>query len=161
MGKRLRMLGKGLVTLVCVVGLVVMFGCSGFQDVIVPCHIDEEAANYADIPIISYMPWTTIWDARRVDSYMKFNHTVMQVTYQRMQEDDTLQFDFLRNNLRVNLADATQLQEQLFDPAGPIGLLIPTLCAGTLCATLISKPGDKKKITELETKLNGKTNGTV
>jgi len=147
----MKKIGKGLAVLVCIVGLIVMFGCAGFQDVVVPCHIDEDAADYAGIPITSYMPWTTIWDARRVDAHMEFAHTITQLTHRRMQEDDILQFDFLRDNLRINLADAAQLQEKLFDPAGPIGMVLPMLFGGTLGALFIPRKREK----DLEKQLNG------
>lgn len=142
---KMRKIGKGLVVLVCVVGLVGMFGCSGFQDILTPCHINEAAIEYAGIPGTSYMPWTSVWDASRVLSHMNYNHSVYQISYERMKQDDNLQHSFLYGNLEVNIADARSFQEQLFDPSGPIGLAIPMLFGGTLGALFINTPKKKKE----------------
>ena len=149
----MRKLGKSLVTLICVVGLVVMFGCAGLQDIVTPCHIDKAAIEYAGTEATSYLPWTTIWDSRRVLAYMNYMHTQTQIAYERLQQDDSLTHAFLLNGVEVNLADAVGLQEQLFDPAGPIGLALPMLFGGTLGALFIPRKREK----DLEKQLNGKS----
>ena len=141
----MKKIGRSLVVLVCVVGLVGMFGCSGFQNILTPCHIDEAAIEYADIPATSYMPWTTVWDANRVLSHMGFNHSTLQISYERLKQDDSLQHSFLYSNLELNIADATTFQQQVFDPSGPIGLAIPMLFGGTLGALFINTPKKKKE----------------
>ena len=145
MSKSLRKIGKGLVVLVCVVVLVVMFGCSGFQDILTPCHIDETAIGYANIESTSYMPWTTVWDANRVLFHMNYNHNVLQISYERMKQDDNLQHSFLCGSLELNIVDAESFQEKLFDPSGPIGLAIPMLFGGTLGALFINVPKKKNE----------------
>ena len=153
----MRKLGKGLVTLICVVGLVIMFGCTTFQELVTPCHIDKKAPENAGMEATSYLPWTTVWDARRVFAHLNYMHTQTQIAYERLQQDDSFTHAFLLNSVEVNLADAIGLQEQLFDPAGPIGLLLPALFGGGIGAMFIPRRREK----DLEKQLNGKTNGTV
>lgn len=155
----LRKIGKGLVTLVCVIGLVVIFGCAAMMDAVTPCFIEPDAIIYADEVPTSFMPFTSLWDAERIDYKMNYVHILNQKALERLMEDDNLEYSFLIDKSVIHQVGAREFQKAVFTPDGLIGLLIPTLCTGTLCATLISKPGDKRKITELETKLNGtKTN---
>jgi hypothetical protein len=149
----MRKLGKGLVTLICVAGLVIMFGCAGMQDIATPIHIDKAAIEYAGVEATSYLPWTTVWDSRRVLAYMNYMHTQTQVAYKRLQQDDNLTHAFLLNSVEVNLADAVGLQKQLFDPTGPIGLLLPALFGTGIGAMFIPR----KRERDLEKQLNGKS----
>lgn len=142
--------GKGLLGLVLVVGLLAMFGCSLVQDTITPCHVGEEAIEYAGIKGTSYVPWTTVFDAKRVRGYMNFNHVQYQTTYDRAKQDDTLRYTFISDGLNVHIADATAFQQKVFSPTSPVGLLLPTLLGGTLGSLFIKRPGDKSK-KELET----------
>ena len=137
--------GKSLIGLVLVVGLLAMFGCSLVQDTITPCHVGEEAIEYAGIKGTSYVPWTTVFDAKRVRDYMNFNHVQYQTAYDRAKQDDTLRYTFISDGLNVHIADATALQQKIFSPTGAIGLAFPALFAGTLGALFIKRPGDEKK----------------
>lgn len=128
-----------LLTTISVLGLLIIMGCSLIQDSIIPCYIDPDAAVYADAPLTELMPWTTIQDAKRIYARMEFVYQVKQLGYH-----------FLRDNLALYMADAEQFRSVVFSPTGPIGLMFPAgmgLIAGW---TLMSKPDDKKKITELQ-----------
>ena len=147
--------GKSLIGLVLVVGLLAIFTGACVQDIITPCHISEDVIKYSGIEPTSYAPWTTVWDAKRVRDYMNFNHVQYQNACERLKQDDSLSHAFLLGSLNVTIADATAFQKQVFSPTSAIGLAFPALFAGTFCSLFVSKPSDKKKITELETKLNG------
>jgi len=124
--------------------LFVLVGCSAFQDAIIPAYVEPVAAEYADADVPLFMPYTTLLDAKYVATKMDFVHSVGQLKYA-----------YLKSNIDLNIAMSEEIKKMVFTPEGPIGLLLPTLLGGTLGAVLISKPGDKKKIVELEK--NGKT----
>lgn len=141
---------KKLSIWLCILGLTIILGCSSFQDVFTPCYIPPASLDYADAEPTTFLPFTTLFDARRVDFRMDFVHTLNQTT-------DRLKYEFLKGLGTFHMGAAEQFQAVIFSPTGPIGLLMPALMGGTLGALLISKPDDKKKIVELEKK-NGNKN---
>lgn len=131
--------------------LVVMFGCSAFQDGITPAYIEQDAAKYAGlIDITEFLPYTTLWDAKKLDRLMDHVHQTNQMDLARMLEDDNVKYGFLKDATVSHIQSAVAFQDTFFNPTGPIGMLVPALTAGTLGAFLISKPSDKKKIEELK-----------
>jgi len=134
---------------ICVLSLTIMLGCSSFQDAVTPCYIPPEALNYADTNPTTFLPFTTLFDAKRVDKKIDYIHTLNQTT-------DKIEYEFLKRLNAFHISGAEQFQETIFSPSGPIGLLFPTGLGLTLGSLLISKPNDKKKIADLETKINGK-----
>lgn len=132
---------KKLVIWLCILGLTVILGCASFKDAVIPCYIPEEIIESVDVnlPLISWMPYTSLFDARYVKTKMYFQY-------------------LLYNNLMTTSIQASEaFQQKLFSPSGPIGLLLPAGLGLTLGSLLISKPDDKKKIHELEIK-NGNKN---
>ncbi len=139
-----------LIVLVALI-LVAFLGCAGFQDAVTPCHIDAEIAEYAEGDMTSYLPFTTLRDAKELKRRMDYIHLCSQEEINRLSQDDFMLYHFLDDSLAIGMADSKQLQDNLFDPAGPGGLLITTLLGGTLGAVLVKRPGDKsKKEVELE-----------
>jgi hypothetical protein len=130
-----------LLTTISVLGLLIVLGCSTFQNALVPCYIDPDAAIFADEPLTNIMPWTTILDAKRISTKMDFVHSVGR-----------LEYNYLKSNLSSYLADAEQFKQTAFSPSGPIGLLVPAGLGLTIGTLALSKPDDKKKIKELEAK---------
>lgn len=154
--EKMRKLGKALIMLVCVLGLVIMFGSGCFQDLATPCHIDEKAIEYSEVDATSYLPWTTLWDAQRLRGEILYRHSNLQRVYVRLQEDDNAEVTFLVDALDTSVAGAREFQDQVFNPSGPVGMLLPTLFGGVLGSVFIKRPGDKsKKEVDLE---NAKTN---
>lgn len=129
--------------------LIVILGCASFQDVITPCFISPAAMEYADANATSILPWTTLFDARRIARKMDYVHSWNQLK-------DRIKYDFLRGTTQFHINAAEELQTTLFSPTGPLALLIPTSLAATAGALLFSKPTDKKKIKALEDKKNQK-----
>ena len=148
--EKLKVLGVGLVMAV----LVGFLGCAGFQDALTPCYIDREIGEYAEDDMTSFVPFTSLFDAKRLKRRMDYVHEMNQEQISRLHVDDIMVYSFLNDSITIGMKDSSQLQETIFSPSGPLGLLIPTLLGGTLGATLISKPSDRKKIVELQ---NGKT----
>ena len=137
--------GKALVTLICIVGLIIMFGCAGLQDLVVPCHIDENAIEYSEQKPTSYLPWTTVFDAERIRAYVDYKHLDFQKTLKDMLAGDNLVYDFYTDQLNSSIADARQLQQKLFNPNGSIGMAITALFGGTIGAMFINTPKKKEK----------------
>ncbi|MHA1961927.1 MAG: hypothetical protein ACW99U_17095 [Candidatus Thorarchaeota archaeon] len=140
----MKRIGKALVMLVCVVGLILMFGCAAFQDLATPCHIDQEAIDYASIEPTSYLPWPTLWDAQRLRKEILYRHDNLQIVYQRLQEDDSRRVTYIIDSLDTSVAGANEFKEKVFDPSGPVGTLLPMLFGGTIGAMFINT-GKKQK----------------
>lgn len=133
--------------------LIAIFGCASMQNVVTPMYINPEVGEYTGEEMTSWMPWTTIWDGDRLAAKMKFLHESNLIELERAAENDIRHYGFLNNALILNRKDAVEVRDAAFSPTGPGGLLLaglPMLGIGAMC---ISKPGDKKKIKELE---NGK-----
>lgn len=138
----------GIVVFLSALILVVFFGCSAFQDAVIPCSFSEEAAVYADANSTSWLPWKTVLDAERVDVKMDYTYQINQVKLGRLIDDDDMRYRFLKGIHTSHIKSAREFQQKIFSPSGPIGALIPTLCGGTLGALLIPRLGEKKKIEE-------------
>ena len=120
---------KALIVSICIFGLAVILGCASVMDAITPCYIPQEVIDVTgiDIPVISHMPYTSLFDARYVKTKLDYQY-------------------LLHNNLMTaSIYASEQFQQTLFSPTGPIGLLFPTLFGGALGAILIKRPGDIKK----------------
>lgn len=123
-----------------VMGLAAMFGCSALQDVITPTFVDQEAAEWANTTPKSFMPYTTLWDAKRVGAAIDFKLTI-----------ERIRGGYYKGMTNLSILAGEELKTTLFSPQGPVGLLLPTLFGGTLGALLVKRPGDKsKKEVELE-----------
>lgn len=129
--------------------LMIILGCASFQEALTPCYIPPAAVEYADANETSILPWTTLFDARRVDMKMDFVHALCQIT-------DRMNYEYLKGITRFHIAAAEELKTTLFSPTGAVGLLMTSALGGTAGALLLSKPGDKKKIKRLE-----KTNNAI
>ena len=141
MNKKLETLIVGVIALV----LITFFGCSAMQDAITPCHIEPDAIEYSKEKPTSFVPFTTIWDAERVNYRVDYVHQLTQIACARMAEDDVLKVNFIKDKSTIHLAGAREFQETVFSPTGPVGLLVSGLGFGTLGALLIKRPGDKSK----------------
>lgn len=140
--------------------IIALIGCSSMQDVITPAYIEPEAISYADMnDVPSFMPWTSLWDLKRIEQRMNFNHTVKQIVCDRMKEDDTLGYNFLKGAVAQSIKDAEEFKSTIFSPEGPIGMLLPMVLGGTFGALVIKRPGDKtkKQVEEVLKTGNGNT----
>lgn len=117
-------------TIIVLAGIIalVFIGCATVQDAITPCYIPPELVKVYGDNLWSPVPYTTLWDAERI----------ARKTY------------FLLEGLNISTAGAREFQRNVFNPAGPLGLLMiggPALALGTYG---ISKPKDKREIDELK-----------
>ena len=130
-------------TVLMVMGLAVMFGCSAFQDVITPTFVSEDAAEWADVPTKLLMPYTTLWDAKRVGRAIDYKITI-----------ERIKGGYYKNITNLAIVAGEEIKTTLFSPQGPVGLALPMLFGGTI-GTLLGgayrqRPKDKKRIEELE-----------
>jgi hypothetical protein len=123
-------------------------GCSAWQDGVIPAHINEEAAEYSCVPKKIYLPYPSLWDAKRIARAINYQDNMDRIRVAR-----------LKGEMQITIADAEELKHTAFSPTGPLGVLIASIPGLTFGSYFLSKPSDKKKITELEMKINGtKTN---
>lgn len=140
-----------IIMTVSILGLVILFGGACFQEVITPCWISPISLEYADVNATSILPWTTLFDAKRVDRMVDFKHTWNQAT-------DTLRYKLTKGLNAIHISVGEELKATLFSPTGPIGLMFPALSGTAFGTFLLSKPKDKKKIAELERKVKNGNN---
>lgn len=128
-----------LLTVLTAIGLIIMFGCSAVQDAITPTYVNEEAAQWAGTTPKLFMPYTTLFDAKRIGMAIDYKLTI-----------EKIKGGYYKSMTNLGIAAGEEIKATVFSPEGPIGLLLPTLFGGTLGAMLISKPSDKKQIDELK-----------
>lgn len=136
-------LGRSIVMLICVVGLVTVFTAGCLQDLMTPNHINPDAIKYSGQEATSYVPWTTVFDAERIKAYMDFEHLDTQKFYDELKAQDSRQYDFLTGRIDIGIADARRLQQKLFNPNGSVGMVITALF-GTTIGALFINTGKKK-----------------
>jgi len=129
-----------ILTILAAVTLIILFGCSMSTDLATPCYVDKDAAVFANKPLTSILPWTTVWDAKRIESAMSYQYA-----------KNNLEFNQLRGSLLTHLAEAEQLQQALFSADGILG---PALFSG-LGISFGALAIPRKRERELEKKLNG------
>lgn len=140
----MRKFSKALLMLICVAGLVVIFGCGSLQNLSMPTHVNPDAIDYAEVEPTSYLPWTTLWDAQRIRREMIYKHDCLQKVYIRLQEDDNAKVTHLLNGLDTNISEAETMKEKLFNPNGSVGMAMTALFGGTIGAFFINTPKKKK-----------------
>lgn len=128
-----------LLICICSLFFIVILGCSAFQDAITPCYIDIDAATYANEPLTEILPYTTLFDAKRIRAKMDY-----------IFESTKLKHFYLLSEMDYHIANSEQTKQMVFSIEGPIGLLAAGLPMFTLGWIGLSKPGDRKRITELE-----------
>ena len=144
-----------ILTVVSAVVLVTVLGCSAWMDGLTPAYIDPVAIDYAETtPTVLPIPgYTSLWDAKRIQGELDFQHFVKQVDIARTLEDDAARYKHLQRAMQINIASAEELRDTLFSSTGPVSILAAGLGLG-LGAYLIPRPSDRRRIAELE---NGKT----
>ena len=136
--------------------LIVFIGVGCIQNAIVPCEIDQDVIAYTGEPPTIYVPWTTIHDGNRIRRKMEYIHLTKQETAKRLSEDDNMFYDYINNNMTINLENAQQIKDAVFDPAGPLALMFPAL-AGLGLGRYMRSPREKK----LEKQMNGNSKSTT
>lgn len=136
---------KAFLIVLFVTLLLAVVGGGCIQDLLTPCHIGEAAIEYSGQEATSYVPWTTVWDAKRIRAYVNYIHVQTQNAYERLKKDDSLTHAFLLDGVDANIADAVELQAMVFNPTSPLGAMLLAGGGLGLGALAIKRPGDKSK----------------
>lgn len=150
---------KALIMIICATPLIVLIGCSAVMDIVTYCPIDPLIVEYTGESPVSHMPFTSLWDSKRLNRALDFRHLEYQIVIERMGQDDSLKYDYMKDIQNRHEAGAKEFQDIVFKPDGPIGLIATTLFGGTIGALFIKRPGDKSK-KELEHPVNVTNNIT-
>lgn len=134
-----------LLTVIMAAILLLFIGSSCIQDGITPAFVDKGAAAWAGVPTKMFMPYTTLWDVKRVLAAMDFKFAKEEIKH-----------GYFSGIMNVSKFAGTELKTTIFSPTGPVAALAAGIPGLALGAYLIPRPKDKKKITELEVK-NGKS----
>lgn len=142
-----------LLVLVSTIVLVTVLGCSAWMDGLTPVFIDPAAIVYSEASPKVFTPYTSLWDARRIQREMNYQHYTKKVAAIRNIEDVDTRHKYLNDAMDGYIASAEELRDTAFGPTGPLSILFAAVPALGLGAYLIPRPSDRKRITELE---NGK-----
>lgn len=155
MKKWLKYIGVALL----VIGELALIGCAMAPDLVIPCWIEPEAAEYADVNIPGLLPYTTLHDARQVARGMNFKHLTSQTAILRDLDDENLRYNYLNNAHSLYMRQSEQLKENVFSPTGPIGILLSGGILGTMGIVLVDRPGTRQKLAEAKEQGKKEANG--
>lgn len=117
--------------------LFVSAGC--IQDGITPTYVNVEAAEWAEVPTKMFLPYTTLWDAKRVAMAIDYKLTI-----------ERIKGGYYKSITNLSILAGEELKSTLFSPDGVLSLL---MIGGPMCALGafgISKPKDRKEIEKLK-----------
>jgi len=146
---------KSLLVTITAAGLLTFFGCSAIKDVLTPAYIEPDAIEYTREKPTSFMPFTTMWDALRIDQKLDYIYSINQADLAYMLENENRKYDFLKGRSTLHIASGREFQSNVFSPQGPIGLLLPTSLTAILAAMAGGKYLKSPREKELERKVNG------
>ena len=128
-------------TIVVLAGLIALtfVGAGCIQDGVTPAYVDEDAAEWANVPTKLFLPYTTLWDVKRVSNAIDYKLTI-----------ERIKGGYYKNITNLSILAGEEFKDTVFAPEGLLSLLLiggPTLALG---AYGISKPKDKKEIERLK-----------
>lgn len=118
-------------------------GAGCVQDAVTPAYVSEDAAEWAGVPTKIFLPYTSLWDVKRVSNAIDYKLTI-----------ERIKGGYYKNVTNLSILAGEELKNTVFATDGLLSLLLiggPTFAAGSL---LVSKPKDRK---ELEVLKNGKS----
>ena len=133
-----KLLKTGVIVLVGAVSLV-FIGASCIQDAITPTYVDIDAAEWAGVPTKLFLPYTSLWDAKRLSNAIDYKLTI-----------ERIKGGYYKGITNLSVLAGEELKNTLFATDGLLSLLLiggPTFAMGSF---LISKPKDKREIEVLK-----------
>lgn len=118
---------------------VIFIGAAGCQDIITPAYVDKDAAEWAGVPIRLFLPYSTLWDAKRLINAIDYKLTI-----------EKIKGGYYKNITNISILASEEFKDVVFNPNGLLSLL---MVGGPMCALGaygISKPKDKKEIENLK-----------
>ncbi len=127
--------------IIILVGIVsiVFIGAGCVQDAITPAYVSVDAAEWAGVPTKIFLPYTSLWDARRVSNAIDYKLTI-----------ERIKGGYYKSVTNLSILAGEELKNTIFATDGLLSLLFiggPTFAMGSF---LISKPKDKKEIEKLK-----------
>jgi len=141
---------KVLIITLAIFSLSVYLGCASFQEVLTPTYISQAAIEYADVNVPEFLPYNSLWDAKKVAAEMDYKYSIGQVT-------DEMEYNHLRGLITTHIGRGEAFRDTMFSPEGPIGLLIPASLAGILGTFAGGRYVKSPREKELEKKVNGES----
>lgn len=128
-------------TIIVLAGIIalVFVGAGCVQDVVTPAYVNKDAAEWANVPTKLFLPYTSLWDAKRVAGAIEYKFSLERV-----------RCGYYQNVMNLSIVAGEELKSVVFNPNGILSLLMvggPALALGTYG---ISKPKDKKEIEKLK-----------
>jgi len=128
-------------TAIVLIGLIALtfVGAGCIQDAVTPTYVDQDAAEWAGVPTKLFLPWSTLWDAKRLANAIDYKLTI-----------ERIKGGYYKSITNLSVLAGEELKNTVFAPDGLLSLLMiggPTLALG---AYGISKPKDKKEIERLK-----------
>ena len=125
--------------------LIAFFTAGCLQDLIAPCYIEQEAIEYSQVEVKKNIPYTSLWDAKRVQLGMEYQHHLRTIELNRDLMDEDIYFNFINDAHLTHVKNSNEFKNTVFSPGSPIGLAISGLGFGTIGALCIKRPGDKSE----------------
>ena len=118
-------------------------GAGCVQDAVTPAYVSEDAAEWAGVPTKIFLPYTSLWDVKRISNAIDYKLTI-----------ERIKGGYYKSVTNLSILAGEELKNTVFATDGLLSLLLiggPTFAAGSY---LISKPKDRKEIEVLK---NGKS----
>ncbi len=118
---------------------LVFIGAGCVQDAVTPAYVNEAAAQWAGVPTKLFLPYTSLWDVKRVAMAIDYKLTI-----------ERIKGGYYKNVTNLSILAGEELKSTVFAPDGLLSLLLiggPTFAMGSF---LISKPKDRKEIEKLK-----------
>lgn len=152
-----------ILILIFICSLLILIGCAAMQDAITPCTIENKTVNYAmqvdpNLRPTSWMPWTTLRDAERIEGLVDYAHIGNQIFYERMKEDDSRLFDYITERQSIHKQAAVEFRKEVFTPEGAVGAVMLSGLSILLGKYGFARPSDIREIEKLK---NGGTEKPV
>lgn len=122
---------------------LVFIGAGCIQDAVTPAYVSIDAAEWANVPTKLFLPYTSLWDAKRLANAIDYKLTI-----------ERIKGGYYKNITNLSILAGEEFKNTVFATDGLLSLLLiggPTFAMGSL---LVSKPKDKKEIEALK---NGKS----
>lgn len=120
--------------------LIVFMSASCVQDAIVPTYIEPDLLAKYDAEPVNGL-YTTLFDAKRLQKNVAHKLEYQKLVAKQGQED-----------LNISVASGEEIKDVVFDPAGPLAMMLPALM-GLGLGRYLKSPREQ----ELEKKINGKS----
>jgi hypothetical protein len=125
--------------------LIVFMSASCVQDAIVPTYIEPDLMTSNNASPVNGL-YTTLFDAKQLQKNVIHKLEYQKLVAKQAQED-----------LSISVASGEEIKDVIFDPTGPLALMLPAL-AGLGLGRYLRSPNEKKVEEELVQLKANKTN---